>query len=147
MKYLQRFLTVLILAIVVTSCGGNGANGSKSGANGSNTKGEAKYVFYFIGDGMTASQVRLAEAALTSTTFSQNYATQTNSMAEKEGLHLKALTTTGLATSNASNRYITDSAAAGTALATGSKTNVGAVSKDPEGNILPPLLSVRSRKG
>ena len=71
---------------------------------------KAKYVFYFIGDGMGINQVLLTdmyrsargEAALSFTSF-------------------PAVT---YATTFATNDDVTDSAAAGTALATGSKTGV-----------------------
>ena len=42
----------------------------------------------------------------------------------------------GLATNHSANRFITCSAAAGTAIATGQKTNNGMLGRDPEGNPL-----------
>lgn len=147
MNTLQRLFAILVLATAMGSCGGNGANASNSEKNSGTATGEAKYIFYFIGDGMAASQVRLAEAALTSAKFAENYAIQTNTTQQKESLFIRELGVTGLATSNASNRYITDSAAAGTALATGSKTNVGVVSKDPDGNDLKTIAERAKEKG
>lgn len=83
---------------------------------------KAKYVFYFIGDGMGINQVLLTdmyrsargEAALSFTSF-------------------PAVT---YATTFATNDDVTDSAAAGTALATGSKTGVGMLGVDPDGKVL-----------
>ncbi len=96
---------------------------------------------------MAATQVRLAEAALTAPQFRENYAKQVGAQEIPEELFIKSLSVTGLATSNAANRYITDSAAAGTALATGSKTNVGVISQDPEGNNLRTIAEMAKEKG
>ena len=71
-----------------------------------------KYIFLFIGDGMGISQVNNAEAFLQATTT------------KDAKLSFTTLPEVGLATTFAANRYITCSAAAGTALATGSKTNI-----------------------
>ncbi len=145
MKSLQKILLLSILAITVASCGG-ASNGAKSGANGA-CETPAKYVFYFIGDGMAATQVRLAEAALTVDKFRENYSQQSGVENRAEELFLKSLSITGLATSNAANRYITDSAAAGTALATGSKTDVGVISQDQDGNTLKTIAERAKEKG
>ncbi len=142
----KRFVAIVAIALLMISCSGGSSSSlksSKSGNGGTN----AKYIFYFIGDGMAATQVRLAEAALTSEKFRENYSKQTNSELKAEALFLKSLSTTGLATSNAANRYITDSAAAGTALATGSKTDVGVISLDPNGNSLKSIAEIAKESG
>lgn len=146
MKILQRLFVVAAMFIVATSCGAGSSSGSnaKSGARGA---GQAKYIFYFIGDGMAAPQVQLAEAALASQKFRDNFLVQTGLEAPEEALNLKRLGIVGLATSSASNRYITDSAAAGTALATGSKTNVGVISQDVEGNTLQTVAEMAKARG
>ncbi|MFI3285501.1 MAG: alkaline phosphatase [Rikenellaceae bacterium] len=145
MKIIKRIFAFAIIAFVAASC----ASGTTSSTKSSNSKGSsnAKYIFYFIGDGMSATQVRLAEAAMTSPKFRENFAAQTSSKIEAEELFLKSLSVTGLATSNAANRYITDSAAAGTALATGSKTDVGIISQDPAGNTLKTVAELAKENG
>jgi len=85
-------------------------------------KGKVKYVFLFIGDGMGLAQVATTQAYL-STLDNQ--------------IGMKPLTFTsfpgiGLATTYANNQLTTCSAAAGTALATGHKTNIGRISMDPD---------------
>lgn len=88
----------------------------------SNEEKKAKYVFYFIGDGMGFSHISLAEGYL----------------ATKEGkignnpLCFSQFPVMGMATSYSANRYITCSSAAGTALATGSKTNNGMLGVTPD---------------
>lgn len=81
---------------------------------------QAKYVFYFIGDGMGFTHVAATEAYLSSL----------NGEAGFEPLNFSQFPTSGMATINAENRLITGSAAAGTALATGQKTTVNTISMD-----------------
>ena len=84
---------------------------------------KAKYVFFFIGDGMGVSEINATEAYL----------------AGKDGkvgvnkLGFSVLPSLALVTTFATDRYVTDSAAAGTALATGNKTSVGTIAMDPSG--------------
>ena len=86
---------------------------------------QAKYVFYFIGDGMGVNQVNGTEMYL----------------AEQEGrigvkpLLFTAFPITGFATTFSASNSVTDSSAAGTALATGKKTYNGAISMDNERNV------------
>ena len=74
---------------------------------------EVKYVFYFIGDGMGANQVLAAEM----------YRAELDSVIGRQKLNMTQLPYSGQAATFSKSNGITDSAAAGTALATGSKTN------------------------
>lgn len=76
---------------------------------------DAKYVFYFIGDGMGFSHVSIAEAY-------QNY----------EPLSFTQFPVLGMATTYSSSNNITCSSAAGTALSTGYKTNNGFLGVTPD---------------
>lgn len=83
---------------------------------------KAKYVFYFIGDGMGFSHIALTEAYLSS---------------KEGGIASKPLTFTqfpvmGMATSYSASNNITCSSAAGTALASGYKTNNGMLGVLPD---------------
>ncbi|MBP1764139.1 MAG: Alkaline phosphatase [Firmicutes bacterium] len=84
---------------------------------------KAKYVFLFIGDGMAMPQIRAAELFKKGTT-------NTNAL-QHGNLALTSLPYQGTQTSHSANASITDSAAAGTALATGHKTNNGVLGMDP----------------
>ena len=83
---------------------------------------KAKYVFYFIGDGMGVNQVNAAETFL----------------AAREGrIGMKPLCFTqfpylGLVSTYSASSGVTDSAAAGTALASGVKTKNAAVGVLPD---------------
>ncbi|WP_210424592.1 alkaline phosphatase [Marichromatium bheemlicum] len=86
-----------------------------------------KYIFYFIGDGMASAQIHAAEAYL---------GARRQDDAEPGGIKSVALRMSqfpvqGMQTSAANDRLITDSAAAGTALACGHKTNTGILAMDP----------------
>lgn len=76
---------------------------------------KAKYVFYFIGDGMGLAQVCLTE-------YYQSYKQgKTGSIP----VVFSNFPTLGTAVTHSESNYITDSAAAGTALSTGHKTKNG----------------------
>ncbi len=81
---------------------------------------KAKYIFYFIGDGMGLSQVNSTEAYLT--------AMQDSDKLVK--LAMNRFPVQGFYTTYAANRFITGSAAAATAMATGHKTSINTISMD-----------------
>lgn len=84
---------------------------------------EAKYVFLFIGDGMGFAHVNITEAYLASLHDRIGF----------EHLEFTTFPQVGTVSTYANNRLITCSAAAGTALATGNKTNIDRISMDPAG--------------
>lgn len=96
---------------------------------------QAKYVFYFIGDGMGAAQRQIAEEY------------KKGVLKQEEKLLLNSLPFAAITTTYAKDTLITDSAAAGTALATGSKTNNGYIAKDSEGKDVKTALEVAQEKG
>lgn len=83
-----------------------------------------KYVIFLIGDGMAIPQINLTEAALVVPDFKNpNIQTGIGPM------NIRRFPVAGMATTHAENRYITGSAAAATALATGYKTTINTISK------------------
>ncbi len=86
----------------------------------------AKYVFYFIGDGMGFSHISLTEGYL---------ATKAGKIGN-DPLCFTQFPVMGMATSFSANKYITCSSAAGTALATGTKTNNGMLGTAPDSSNL-----------
>lgn len=86
--------------------------------NQETVKPSAKYVFYFIGDGMGANHVALTESYLSAVSDSIGFSS----------LIMSDFPVYGLSTTYAENRLITGSAAAGTALATGFKTSISTIS-------------------
>jgi len=83
-----------------------------------------KYVFFFIGDGMSSSQINITEAALNN----EEFALKTASDVGIGSLNIQKFPVTGMQTTHAEDRYITGSAASATALATGYKTTINTVS-------------------
>lgn len=85
-----------------------------------------KYVFLFIGDGMSQAHVSLTEAYLASQ----------KGVIGNEPFSFTKFPVTGMVATFSANSYITCSSAAGTAIATGTKTNNGMLGIDPQGNKL-----------
>lgn len=132
-----RFLkTIAVITAVsaLSSCSQsvNTAQNTNDGYKGK----QPKYIFYFIGDGMSQPQITMAEKALNEPEFYSVFQEQTCGIYSdyKQGgkLNLKRFPNMGMATTNAENRFITCSAAAATALATGHKTTINTISKNGE---------------
>jgi alkaline phosphatase len=87
----------------------------------------AKYVFYFIGDGMASPQIHAAEHYLAALENDDAIP----GAPKAEYLTMSKFPVQGMATTYANNRFITGSAAAGTALACGMKTNINVIAMDP----------------
>jgi len=85
-------------------------------------RGQAKYVFLFIGDGMSMSQISAAEVYSTARSSSDITITR---------LGFSQFPVAGLVTTYDAGTFITDSASAGTAVATGNKTLSGVINMDP----------------
>ena len=94
---------------------------------------DVKYVFLFIGDGMSLPQRMIAD----------EYAKQNKLPA----LIMNKMQYSAITTTRSANRFITDSAAAGTAIACGSKTNNGALGVDAGGNRLKSCATVAKENG
>jgi len=87
-----------------------------------------KNIILFIGDGMGPAQVTAGKVA-------------------KGTLEMERCPQLALVTTWAANKMVTDSAAAGTALATGVKTKNGMISQDPAGNRLKTVLEIAEETG
>ena len=85
----------------------------------------AKHIFLFIGDGMGANQRLLAELTRNGTT--------PPAVADYRQLLMNSLPVTGLVNTRSANSWITDSAAAGTAMACGQKTANHVIAMDTAG--------------
>lgn len=96
-----RNLLIVLLAVLLASC--------------SNQEQKAKYVFFFIGDGMGISHVTLAKLYADSV------------LNDSTAVSFTDFPVSSFSTTYAHNRYITGSAAAGTALSTGTKTSVNTI--------------------
>lgn len=86
-------------------------------------------IILLIGDGMGVAQL---------------YAGVT---ANRGALNITQMPYVGFSMTNSANKYVTDSAAGGTALASGQKTNNGAIGVDVNGDSIPSILEIADSKG
>ena len=107
MKHKKLLLSLFLALFFILSCNESEFSSKKP-----------KYIFFFIGDGMGLAHVNLTEAYLSSLDDSIGV----------EKLSMNQFPVFGMSTTFAENRYITGSAAAGTALATGFKTSINTIS-------------------
>jgi len=97
---------------------------------------KVKYVFLFIGDGMGQAQVNLTQGYLAA-------------LEDRIGfgqLNFTRFPQVGFASTYANNQMITCSAAAGTALATGHKTNIGRISMDTAGTVPYESIATKAKR-
>lgn len=85
-----------------------------------------KYIFLFIGDGMSSAQVELTE-------IYQN-SVENNEITEQTKLSFTEFNTIGLRKNYSGSNYIPDSAASATALSSGILTYNGSINTDMDGN-------------
>ena len=102
---MKRICSLLLLSLLVAGC---------------SSKQQVKYVFYFIGDGMGVNEV-----------IGTNLYNEANGL---EAVNFTQFPVVNFITTVSANSLVTDSSAAGTALATGVKINNSSVGVDPDGN-------------
>jgi alkaline phosphatase len=100
----------------------------------------AKYVFLMIGDGMGSAQRTLGELALNAA--DENAAPP----ATTKRLVMNQFPVHGMTVTASADSWITDSAAAGTALACGHKTRNGVIGMDEHGGVAFPSLGELAKK-
>jgi alkaline phosphatase len=120
-RFCIAFAALILLAGTPLSAKAAADNGS--GRNTATAQsGRAKYVFLFIGDGMAMSQISSTEVYATARSSKDINITR---------LGFTKLPISGLTTTYDAGTFITDSASAITAIATGNKTLSGVLNMDP----------------
>ncbi|MDR3562732.1 MAG: alkaline phosphatase [Negativicutes bacterium] len=114
--------TVALVAVMIAAALPQQQTATAGVSNGYYGK-KPKYIFFFIGDGMAMPQI-------TSTEIFKGTVESTNPM-NKEKLNFETFAYQGMQATHSANTFITESAAAGTALATGHKTNNDVLGMDP----------------
>lgn len=117
-----KFIFLIIISFSLVSC-----YSSKSVAVKDNS--EIKNVIFIIGDGMGLSHVYSAMSV------------------SENPLNIERMDISGLKKTYSANAYITDSGAAGTALASGYKTYNGAIGVDASGNKVKSILEIAEEQG
>ena len=92
-----------------------------------------KYVFLFIGDCMSVAQQQMAEEFVQKT--------------ENSGLKINDMPYQSITTTYGADVFVTESAAAATAIASGSKTTSGGVGLDAEGNRVETIAELALKNG
>lgn len=118
---IKMFFTFLI--IILTSCSWTSISEYSRPSN------KTKNIILFIGDGMGVAHV---------------YAGMT---VKPQPLFLRMFPFSGFSITNSSDNYITDSAAGGTAIACGVKTNNGMIGVTPDNNPVSSIIELAHNKG
>lgn len=134
---MKKLMSALLVVAAVLAVAVSPAQAARSLGRGG-----AKYVFYFIGDGMASPQIHATEAYLAA--LSEDDAVAGGVKAEL--LHMSTMPVQGMQMSFANNRFITGSAAAGTALACGMKTNINVISMDPDATMSYNTLAEKAKE-
>lgn len=120
-RYLHTALAVCMFFVAACANGKQPSNESPNNAAQQAAKGQkARYIFYFIGDGMGVNHVNVAETYLAAIEGRNGI----------KPLCFASFPYTAMVTTQSASSNVTDSAAGGTALATGHKTKNGALGLD-----------------
>lgn len=138
-KHYNYIICFMIFAIIASSCSSKkefstDINDDNRSVNHQiteihNTNAKPKNVILMIGDGMSTPQIYAAMLASESPTAFEKFPV------------------TGLVKTNSKSHEITDSAAGGTAIATGYKTNNGIIGMNSDSIAVPSMLEIFSEKG
>ena len=126
-KLLKSLLFIACILFLFAAC--NDDDDDDTEKNAITSYNTPKYVFYFIGDGVSSPQINVTEAALNSDQFKLKSTSKSKSVGIGK-LNIREFPVTGMQTTHAEDRYITGSAASATALATGYKTTINTISMD-----------------
>lgn len=126
MKSARYFRGTVFFCILAACLVFSGCTTGPAALDASSSQYPIKYVFYFIGDGMGPAQVHVTEAYLAS--LEEGYNDSKPESEKTENLIFTQFPAMGMITTYCADRLITDSAAAGTALACGEKTLAEVVS-------------------
>jgi alkaline phosphatase len=124
MKYIHSILAISAVSFLICISSPTGRADFQDEHSGSHPK----FIFLFIGDGMATPQIHATEAYLG---FLAQNAGNRGSIKVKT-LAMTGFPVLGMQKSSARNSFITGSAAAGTALACGIKTNINIISMYPD---------------
>ena len=123
MNYKKVNFMFFTLVMIVSGC--YGVSNSKP----SKASAKAKNIILFIGDGMAVPHVTAGMTASTQT------------------LNIERFPYSGLSRTHSANSYITDSGAAGTAIACGVKTNNGMIGVRPDGSPVSSITKIAKKNG
>lgn len=135
-KFMKSMTAFMLIFLMTTSSVYASVQSLTTAETTSDDLKEPKYVFMMIGDGLGFSQRQITEYYMQKTTNNPN-----------RKLAMNSLKASGINTTHSANSLITDSAAAGTALACGVKTTNGVIAQDVDGNNVKTLIEAAEEKG
>ncbi|MDC7228251.1 MAG: alkaline phosphatase [Spirochaetales bacterium] len=136
---MKKLLTILFILVIPMAAFAGGQQEVTASDDAAEKIANAKYVLLFIGDGMAMPQINAAEAYLNS---------KAGTSPGVKKLSFTQMPAQGLTTTYSSNSFITDSAAAGTAIACGQKTESGVISMDAtKTKVLPTIAEMAKAAG
>jgi alkaline phosphatase len=115
--------------LLAAACAMAALSGINADARPTRATNGAKYVFFFLGDGMASVEIQAAEAYLTNLNGGSEDSA-TDLMNPDNMLNMNKLPVMGMCTTFSDTRFITDSAAAATAFACGVKTESGVIGRN-----------------
>ncbi len=121
--------TALKNILIASAVAAAAVPGFNADARPSRADNGAKYVFFFLGDGMANAQVQATEAYLT-TVNGGSARNPAHLLNPANRLNMCKLPVQGMQTTSDDGALITDSASAGTAFASGIKTKSGVIGKN-----------------
>jgi len=122
---MKKIVYLLAIVLIVAACGQK----QQTATTDTKTKKKAKNIILMIGDGMGISQVYAAYKV------------------KNDNTAMARCKIIGLVNTSSADELITDSAAAGTAIATGKKTNNGHIGVLPSGEKLKTILEIAEKHG
>jgi alkaline phosphatase len=134
-----RLLPALLFPVLIllVSCAGKSGNALDSAKTA--FAGKPKNIILFIGDGMGPTQVALAAA--------QKFGQERDAQGNPSKLSFETFPAFGYLTTFSANSFVTDSAAAGTALACGQKTENGAIGVLPDNTPIRNVADIAKDRG
>lgn len=124
MLNMRKTATVTLSILIACTLAMTGCSEKTKEVNSNSFSGKKpKYVFLFVGDGMAMSQIGVTENYLGKM--------KNGSSPEVSKLNFTQFPSQGMSTTYDAGSFITDSASAGTAIASGNKTLSGVVNMDP----------------
>jgi len=135
MERSDRFHRWYFLSVVIVLLAS--ATGMAAGTGETSSLGYPKNIIILLADGVTSTQLEVAHKA------ARYLRNQPSTITDA----IFARGTVGFMTTDAHGAVVTDSAAAGTAMSTGSKTSLGTIGMTPDGRVVRTAMEVAKARG
>lgn len=135
-KIVTSLLCLTMAASIITGCGAKGdTTGANTGGQVAQVKSEGKtpkYIFMFVGDGMSHTQINAAQI------YRGN---NTSGEVDTKDLNFTQFPVAGVVTTHDSTSFVPDSASTATSLSTGVKTHSGVIGLEVDKKTVPESIT------